>query len=715
MAPRLQWSISLVSDEFIVPRLEDHLIDELFYQEDEIGEMRHTAFMVECGLEEDPPDGPDVPPVPWGDMLLKQQQELQEKLKEQTATEDVNVCYVDLNDDDSDSDDGTRPLREKRELPNRSRSTDDIDTLAIELTSTQRIIQKRPPKRSNSTPAEMFVVKGQPSQSPYAQFSPSSPGRVPTDEGRRENRRPPRRVPAKVSPEASPKRKAPVRGGGLTKTRSGTTHEMASAAARARKKLNQEKNSKNDGPKYRKLTKTSSGTCHEMANAAAKARKKLDAEKAKKAESAVPGSSPSVAARRKSIQANENKEKKGRPAPLVRGLVATKSGTKHKKTKKAKEESKDSDDEGSPKIVYKNGKRTADRRRSSVSKDSRLKSRSSVGSSVSDSGSEKKKEKIVYRNGKKESIKTYNSLSDSSFDDDFLTEIIQDSDDDSVGRSDISISTCESESDDLLFVPKSIEQPLELPTRQRSLSGKSLSSDYLSDDNEPKYYDLSKKKKKKKEGGIDDSSAHSSKSLKKKKKKKDKGDGLNDDSFHSTKSLKKRKKKKDKEALDNDTKDQSPSSFASPRQMSTKQSEISYPSPSSIRSPNRFSVKKSPRMEPVKDDSSSPSIIKIGSPAIYGSPGAMRNRKKLFIPKGSSPFEPQSPSPSAPSIIEIAKQREGQTSRPNDFLCTDPLAAIKKKKERERTSLSSPRPGDWLGSGSKPKRSWRVKSKPAEN
>lgn len=48
-----------------VPRLEDHQIDDLFYQEDEIGEMRHTAFMIECGLEEDPPDGPDVPPIPW--------------------------------------------------------------------------------------------------------------------------------------------------------------------------------------------------------------------------------------------------------------------------------------------------------------------------------------------------------------------------------------------------------------------------------------------------------------------------------------------------------------------------------------------------------------------------------------------------------------------------------------------------------------------------
>jgi len=48
-----------------IPRLDDSLIDELFYQEDEIGEMRHRAFMIECGLEQDPPDGPDVPPVPW--------------------------------------------------------------------------------------------------------------------------------------------------------------------------------------------------------------------------------------------------------------------------------------------------------------------------------------------------------------------------------------------------------------------------------------------------------------------------------------------------------------------------------------------------------------------------------------------------------------------------------------------------------------------------
>ena len=52
---------------FVVPRLEDELIDELFYQEEEIGEFRYSAFMIECGLEEDPPDGPDVKPIPWLD------------------------------------------------------------------------------------------------------------------------------------------------------------------------------------------------------------------------------------------------------------------------------------------------------------------------------------------------------------------------------------------------------------------------------------------------------------------------------------------------------------------------------------------------------------------------------------------------------------------------------------------------------------------------
>ena len=580
MAPRLQWSVELVSGEFIVPRLEDHLIDELFYQEDEIGEMRHTAFMVECGLEEDPPEGPDVQPVPWGDMLLKQQQQAKEK---KTTTVDENVSNRKYNhddndsDNDSDSDDGNiSNRREKRELPNRSRSTDDIDTLAIELTYSHRVVKKRPPMRRNSTPAELSVVdNGQSSPSSYIQFSPSSPGGVNIKPAQNQHRRPARRVSTKTSPETPPKRKAPVRGG-LTKTRSGTTHEMASAAARARKKMNNQKVSDKDNkqPSYRKLTKTNSGTCHEMANAAAKAKKKLNAEKAKKkaAESVVPISSPNVAGRRKSIGSttNKNLEKKGRPAPLIRSLVATKSGTKHGTTKPSRsdEELGGSDDEDGafPKIVYKNGKRTAARRLSSVSRESRLKSRSNASSLASDSEHDKKKEKIVYRNGKRESIKQYSSFSDSSVDDDhFLGDFVRNSDDDSDARSEISISTHGSELDEVVISP---------PKEQKA----------------------------------------------------------------------------------------------------------------------RF----------------------------YGSPSAIKsgNRKRFSLPKSALPFSPRSPSP---SIIEIARKQQGRTSRPNDFLCTDPLAAIKKKKERATTSSpakptrTQKRPDDWLGSGTKAKRTWRVKTKPTES
>jgi hypothetical protein len=71
---------------YVVPRLENEQIDDLFYQEDEIGEMRHSAFMIECGLEEDPPDGPDVPPIPWKPEDLKKAANEAEK-KEETASE----------------------------------------------------------------------------------------------------------------------------------------------------------------------------------------------------------------------------------------------------------------------------------------------------------------------------------------------------------------------------------------------------------------------------------------------------------------------------------------------------------------------------------------------------------------------------------------------------------------------------------------------------
>jgi len=529
MAPRLQWSVDLVTDEFIVPRLEDHLIDELFYQEDEIGEFRHTAFMVECGLEEDPPDGPDVPPLLWGDMLLKQQRE-KERQQEIAVAEDKNIKGSRNGgedrdrDSDSDSDTGVVDSKGKREPPSRSRSTDDIDTLAIELTSTQNSHRlPRPPKRTNSTPMDLYAVDMNSSSSnPYVQFSSSSPGSgssKPRRIGSKEIRRPEKRTPSKSvsdagfrdrglrSPEIRPKRTAPVRGK-LTQTRSGTCHEMATAAARAREKMNSGKNVKNNAPAYRKLTKTHSGTCHEMATAAAKARKKLNSEKTKnKPEIAVP-STTSVTQRRKSIESIDHKEsgKGARPAPLIRSLVATKSGTMHgaRKSPRGKEESntsektEDDENETSPKIVYKNGKRTAVRRISSISKESRLKSKLNANANANDSGSDKK---IVYRNGKKERMRRHNSLSDSSISDDqFLGDIVQDSDDNSVARSEISISTCGSDMEERNLSPrkdrKYVVQSLKIPERRRSLTKKEdIVSSYPSS---PRSIDAAKKKKKKK-------------------------------------------------------------------------------------------------------------------------------------------------------------------------------------------------------------------------
>ena len=97
-----------------IPRLDEHLIDELFYQEDEIGEMRHAAFMIECGLEEDPPDGPDVPPIPWD-------------------AKSAALYYTPANQRQHASTTTTR-----REPPKRTSSMDDIDEFESNSPTTRR-------------------------------------------------------------------------------------------------------------------------------------------------------------------------------------------------------------------------------------------------------------------------------------------------------------------------------------------------------------------------------------------------------------------------------------------------------------------------------------------------------------------------------------------------------------------------------------------------
>jgi hypothetical protein len=701
MAPRLKWAVELISTTNIVPRLEDHLIDELFYQEDEIGEFRHTAFMVECGLEEDPPDGPDVAPVPWGEMLLKQQQQQQqEKEQNKIVAADENVVvkggrprkieYKDKNksnrNNDSDSHDGVGWKKGKRELPNRSRSTDDIETLAIELTSSPKARHnnklRSTPNRSNSVPLDMYAVNGEasPSSSSYVQFSPGSL----TGKKLELNRRPEKRIPdiktsssddsassstreRRLGSQTSsrPKRITPMRGM-LTTTRSGTCHEMAAAATKAKEKLNAEKErnggsnssssstsrAKRTVPVRGKLVATRSGTPREMATAATKAKKKLNAEKEKKKEyesvADFPPASPSVRERRRSIESAahvikppfvseqrnsiesiecKQPDKSARPAPLIRSLVTTKSGTVHGARKQTRDTTDKKNEDEPSRIVYKNGKKTVLRRLSSISK--------------------------------KDTIRQRNSLSDSSFsDDNFLGDIVPESDDESVGRSDISVSTCGSEIDDHLspqkeqkaYVPKSIPQSLKKPVRKRSLSKKEL----LDED-------------------ILGSSSKSFKSIDKAKKEKKKG-----------------KKKKEKEGLDLHK------SFSSP-----------------ISSPIVTEHSRKNHNESTQGDL---------RPGCYPSPSSIRtqNRKTLSTTKSTS-TEPQKDNVQSPSIIEI-EQREGQARVPAAFACSiDLLAATKKRRETDTTtSYVKPirehsRPDDWLGSGQKAKRSWRVKTKPSEN
>lgn len=46
-------------------KMTDEEMDEIFYTHDEIGDFRHSAFMIECGLEEEDWSAPDVEPLPW--------------------------------------------------------------------------------------------------------------------------------------------------------------------------------------------------------------------------------------------------------------------------------------------------------------------------------------------------------------------------------------------------------------------------------------------------------------------------------------------------------------------------------------------------------------------------------------------------------------------------------------------------------------------------
>jgi len=286
----------------------------------------------------------------------------------------------------------------------------------------------------------------------------------------------------------------------------------------------------------------------------------------------------------------------------------------------------------------------------------------------------------------KDKIRQRNSLSDSSFsDDNFLDDMVPESDDESVGRSDISVSTCGTETaesrssprkEEKAYVPKSIPQSLTQPVRKRSLNKKELSDDDHLGSSSKSLKSIDKAKKEKK-----------------KKKKKDKqSEGSDEDSKliprDSSSSIKKKKKKE--EGLDLHNCFSSPISSPIVTEQSRKNHNGSihgdlrpgcYPSPSSIRS---------------------------------------QNRKRLSTTK-STPTEPQKDNVQSPSIIKV-EQRQGQTRVPAALACSIDLLATMKKKGETATTTSyvkpireHSRPDDWLGSEQKGKRSWRVKTKPSEN
>lgn len=271
---------------FVIPRLEDDLIDALFYQEDEIGEMRHTAFMIECGLEVDPPDGPDVPPIPWRPDQLSGATTMA-----LSSTERLS-----------------RPLRAP---PTRTVSADDIDVLGAKLPSPSRSDPLRTRAEASGNLREM---RKEIQKAHSAEDMDEENERSPSTRERRTmgvDRKPKKLVKAKSGSlhglreaarqvQGDVEQKSPIRRK-LVASKSGTLHGMRKAAEAA--------STANSPPKspVRKLVVTKSGTLHGM----------------HKMQAASAPRSP--------------------PISPVRRLVVTKSGTLHGMRKAIMEKKADAD------------------------------------------------------------------------------------------------------------------------------------------------------------------------------------------------------------------------------------------------------------------------------------------------------------------------------------------------------------------------------------
>lgn len=233
---------------YVVPRLEDELIDDLFYQEDEIGEMRHTAFMIECGLEEDPPDGPDVPPVPWGNMLLLKQHQEKSAASVGSGVSKTSPMSV------LDAPEETEPLKSDapRALPERTRSADDVEELMEGL----------PPKK-NRVPPERRKLVATKSGSLHAVRQPKSPTRSPPGKSHSSDELMSGGTSLSLPFARTDKEASPRKTRRLVATKSGSLHGMQVLAKKAAE-AGDESAAENSPQRLRRMTRCKSGTTHGM-------------------------------------------------------------------------------------------------------------------------------------------------------------------------------------------------------------------------------------------------------------------------------------------------------------------------------------------------------------------------------------------------------------------------------------------------------------------
>lgn len=424
----------------VVPRLEDSLIDDLFYQEEEIGEMRHSAFMIECGLEEDPPDGPDVPPVPWGDMLLKQQQQQHKLSGPRSERSDSSPT-------------STLPYPRSpptRTLPGRTRSADDMEILEEEMSP-----RRTPPTRRGIVATKSGSVHAmRPRRG--AKISPPAKSHSSDEVG----------LPdthlslsfAKTEP------KSPLKRGGrkLVASKSGSLHGMQVAAAKAKQAGNGDDNGEEiESPsRLRKMVRCKSGTAHGMRKAAeaAMALRKSEEENGKAKEDLEAKPSEASPRRLRKIVRCKSGTSHGMRKAAEAAMTLTESldkpprptirrgTTKAAALSKSNGNNNDSPSKGDAHIVFKNGKRTVVSRSKSENHSAPITNSSSYDlpprpcprTTSSSSISEP-------RRGLTPRTSFSTASSSSTGDDDFLSEMVSDSEGIS---SDVSVSTVGSDEDD---------------------------------------------------------------------------------------------------------------------------------------------------------------------------------------------------------------------------------------------------------------------------